>query len=75
MSYLKEIVILLPKIRSGRELTINYDKSGYWYVGWPNENWDFSVDLYANDKDIEGACLHLLALIDKESMDKGEESL
>lgn len=66
MSDLKEIIRLLPKIRSGRELTINYDKSGYWYAGWPNEDWDFSVDLCADDRDVEGACLHLLALIDEE---------
>lgn len=66
MSDLKEIISLLPKTRKGRELTINYDKTGYWYAGYPNEEWDFSIDLYADDEDIEGACLHLLSLIDAE---------
>lgn len=67
MSDLREIIGLLPKSRGGRELTINYDKQAYrWYAGYPNKEWDFSVDLYAVDTDIEGACLHLLSEIDNE---------
>ena len=68
MSDLKEIINLLPKFRGGRELTLNYDKGGQWYVGYPNETFDFSVDLYASERDIEGACLNLLSQIDKESL-------
>jgi hypothetical protein len=68
MSDLKEIIGLLPKIRKGRELTINYDKAGWWYVGYPNLEWDFSIDLNATDKDVEGACLSLLSQIDKEQL-------
>ena len=66
MSDLKEIIKLLPKIRGRREFTINWDRSGLWYVGYPNIDWDFSIDLYATDRDIEGACLNLLSQIDKE---------
>lgn len=66
MSDLKEIISLLPGVRKGRELTINYDVTGWWYAGYPNSNWDFSIDLYAADRDVEGACLNLLSQIDKE---------
>ena len=65
MSDLKEIINLLPKKRKGRELTMSYDNIG-WFVGYPNGEGDFSVELYAIDKDIEGACLNLLSQIDGE---------
>jgi len=68
-SDLKDIIRLLPKIRSGRELTLNYDKSGWWYVGYPNLEWDFSIDLNATDRDVEGACLNLLSQIDSEKLE------
>lgn len=73
MSDLKEIIKLLPVSRSGRELTLNHDKDGYWYAGYPNLDWDFSIDLYATDRDIEGACLKLLSQIDEEKQ-AGEEA-
>lgn len=68
MSDLKHIVTeLLPKIRGGRELTIVYDKTGrWWYVGYPNLDGDFSIDLHATDEDVEGAALHLLSQLDEE---------
>ena len=66
MSDLKEIINLLPKRRKGRELTLNCDFSGYWYAGFPNKEGDFSIDLYAAERDIEGACLNLLSQIDEE---------
>lgn len=64
---LKEIIRLLPKLRGDRELTLQYDITGrWWYVGYPNLDGDFSIDLYANDDDIEGAALNLLSQIDSE---------
>jgi len=66
MSDLKEIVNLLPKLRGGRELTLQYDKLSHcWYAGYPNLDGDFSIDLYATDRDIEGAVLNLLSQADK----------
>ena len=65
MSDLKEIVTLLPKLVKGRELTLNYDISGQWYVGHPSIDGDYSVGLYATDMDIESAVLNLLSQFDK----------
>lgn len=61
---LKEIIKLIPKMRNGREFALIYDKSGYWYAGYPNRDGDFSIDIYADDKDIEGACLNLFIQTD-----------
>lgn len=67
MSDLKEILNILPKLRKGRELTLNYDKISHsWYAGYPTNEGDFSIDLYAVDVDPEGACLNLLSQTDKE---------
>lgn len=65
MSDLKEIIKLLPGVVKGRELTLALDKSNHcWYVGHPNLDGDFSVGLYACDRDIEGAALNLLSQFD-----------
>lgn len=72
MSDLKEIIGLLPKVRKGRELQLAYDKlsGGSWYVGYPNMEGDFSIDINARDYDIEGAALNLLSQIDNEGQDE-----
>lgn len=67
MSDLKDIINLLPKTVSGRELTLNFDKTGrMWYVGHPTLQGDFSVGLYGWDVDIEGAALSLLSQVDEQ---------
>jgi hypothetical protein len=66
MTDLKEIIELLPSSVDGRELTLCLDKTGYWYVGHPNLDGDFSIGLMASERDIESAALSLLAQFDKE---------
>lgn len=70
MTDLKEIIELLPKVIEGRELTLNFDKTGrMWYVGHPNLDGDYSVGLYGWDSDIEGAALELLSKFDNQKRD------